>query len=77
MGAHPFHTRRLELPDEKGWLEIRGEFNPFDLNEEQRSLIAMMADWFKQFDRTFRRPESSARTSDQNPHPASIQPQEK
>ncbi len=77
MSAHPFHTRRLELPEGKGWIEIRGEFNPFDLNEEQRKLIAMMSDWFRQFDREYRAPETERaadeRTSHPDPQPASIQ----
>ena len=49
----PFHTRRLELPANKGWIEIRGEFNPFDLDEPQRELLSMLADWFKEFERKF------------------------
>jgi hypothetical protein len=51
------------------------------LTPEQRSDIARNAVAARERKRaqngTFRRPESSARTSDQNPHPASIQPQEK
>ncbi len=51
--AKAFHTRRLELPDGKGWIEIRGEFNSFDLNESQRDLLSVVADWFNEFDRKY------------------------
>ncbi len=51
--AKGFHTRRLELLDGKGWIEIRGEFNPFDLNESQRDLLSMVADWFNEFDHKY------------------------
>lgn len=48
-----FHTRRLKLPNGKGWIEIRGEFNPFDFDADQRLLISMIADWFSRFERTY------------------------
>jgi hypothetical protein len=70
-----FHTRRLELPNGKGWIEIRGEFNPFDLDEPQRRLIAMMADWFAEFERdsAFRDRSSQADLPSEPARPASIQ----
>jgi hypothetical protein len=77
-----FHTRRLELPNGKGWIEIRGEFNPFDLDEPQRRLIAMMADYFAEFERdsVFRDRNSQAdadkRTMPPNPQTSPIQSQE-
>ncbi len=51
MTGTQFHTRRLELP--KGWLEIRGEFNAFDLDDDQRALLSMMVDWFTEFERKY------------------------
>lgn len=56
----PFHSRRLEFPDGKGWIEIRGEFSPFDMNPLQLRAIGMFADWFRQFEETFLQSESSA-----------------
>jgi DNA invertase Pin-like site-specific DNA recombinase len=67
-----FHTRRLELPNGKGWIEIRGEFNLFDLDDDQRRLLAMMADWFAEFERTY----SDERTTPPDPQTASIQTKE-
>ena len=53
MSALPFHTRRLELPENRGWIELSGEFNPFDLGPDQRAILFYMADWFRDFERSF------------------------
>ncbi len=65
----PFHTRRLNLPEGKGWIEIRGEFNPFDLDGPQRELIEKMSDWFHDFERTF--PAQPSREASAPPEAAS------
>jgi hypothetical protein len=52
-----FHTRRLSLPQQGGWIEIQGSFDMFELSSQQMQLIAMMADWFLQFERTFAKDE--------------------
>jgi hypothetical protein len=49
----PFSTRRLTLPNDQGWIEIRGQFNLLNLSRDQRLLIGKMSDWFSDFERTF------------------------
>jgi hypothetical protein len=52
-----FKTARLVLPSGNGWIEIRGSFDSYDLNAEQRELISMMAGWYRQFyETTFSEP---------------------
>ncbi len=58
-----YHTRRLELPDGKGWIEIHGAFNPFELEPIQLRMIGMLADWFTQFDESFPKPKADSLVS--------------
>lgn len=70
-----FYTRRLTLPNDGGWIEIQGCFDPFDLTDDQRRMIGLMADWFMEFERTFPTesvpppsPEAAVPTESTNQH---------